>query len=75
MFVQMIVYQNYMHQFRELLMIYAGDKTIQMKEVWGVMPQQHTTTSSRLRNTTCGKRPLYHGMPEMISIHYTHLKM
>jgi hypothetical protein len=35
MFMQMMAYQNYMDKFRELLLIYAADKTIQMKEVWG----------------------------------------
>lgn len=42
-----------------------------------ISPQQFTTTCRRLRYTTCGKQPLYHGMPEIISIHYiyTHLKM
>jgi len=35
MFMQMMAYQNYMHKFRQLLLIIAEGKTIQMKEVWG----------------------------------------
>jgi len=35
MFMRMMAYQNYMHKFWEFLLIYAADKTKQMKEVWG----------------------------------------
>jgi len=52
-------------------------KQYKWKRCGGVAPQQFTTTCRRLRNTTCGKQPLYHGMPEIISIHYIykHLEM
>ena len=31
----MMAYQNYMHKFRQLPLIYAADITMQMKDVWG----------------------------------------
>jgi hypothetical protein len=71
--MQMMAYQNYIHKFMGLLLIYAAEKQYKWKRCWGFMLQELTVTCSRLTNTTCGKQPLYHGMPEIISIHYIYI--
>jgi hypothetical protein len=73
MFMPMMAYQNYMHKLWEMPLICAADKTIQMKEVLGSYVSAIHYNMQQAENTTCGKQPLYHGMPEIISIHYIYI--